>query len=146
MYSCAQCSEIPASSTFTGSLRYVTNIHRSLPNMSSSHHSSEPPKIYPYHLLLITNYRLPSDVDRCNLEVSVFQKNRERHFYELLFFVKIGRFERERLFFFLYPYYFLIASVVVRFCSVTCRPPSSKRFSKCLKPSSFSCPNGAATN
>lgn len=61
---------MPASSTFTGSLRYVTNIHRSLPNMSSSHHSSEPPKIYPYHLLLITNYRLPSDVDRCNLEVS----------------------------------------------------------------------------
>ncbi|XP_050534729.1 actin-binding LIM protein 3 isoform X3 [Daktulosphaira vitifoliae] len=62
------CSEIPASSTYTGSLRYATNIHRSLPNMSSSHHSSEPPKIYPYHLLLITNYRLPSDVDRCNLE------------------------------------------------------------------------------
>ncbi|XP_050430452.1 actin-binding LIM protein 1 isoform X2 [Adelges cooleyi] len=62
------CSEIPASSTYTGSLHYATNIHRSLPNMSSSHHNSEPPKIYPYHLLLITNYRLPSDVDRCNLE------------------------------------------------------------------------------
>lgn len=30
----------------------------------------EPAKIYPYHLLLITNYRLPADVDRCNLEVS----------------------------------------------------------------------------
>lgn len=28
----------------------------------------EPAKIYPYHLLLITNYRLPADVDRCNLE------------------------------------------------------------------------------
>ncbi|XP_022174588.1 actin-binding LIM protein 3 isoform X4 [Myzus persicae] len=84
------CSEIPASSTFTGSLRYVTNIHRSLPNMSSSHHSSEPPKIYPYHLLLITNYRLPSDVDRCNLDrhlsptefEAVFQMS-QAEFYQL---------------------------------------------------------------
>lgn len=32
---------------------------------------NEPAKIYPYHLLQITNYRLPSDVDRCNLEVSM---------------------------------------------------------------------------
>jgi hypothetical protein len=31
---------------------------------------TEPPKLYPYHLLVITNYRLPADVDRCNLEVS----------------------------------------------------------------------------
>jgi hypothetical protein len=31
--------------------------------------STEPAKIYPYHLLLITNYRLPADVDRLNLEV-----------------------------------------------------------------------------
>lgn len=31
----------------------------------------EPAKIYPYHLLIITNYRLPSDVDRCNLEVNM---------------------------------------------------------------------------
>lgn len=30
---------------------------------------TEPPKLYPYHLLVITNYRLPADVDRCNLEV-----------------------------------------------------------------------------
>lgn len=28
----------------------------------------EPAKIYPYHLLLVSNYRLPADVDRCNLE------------------------------------------------------------------------------
>lgn len=31
----------------------------------------EPAKIYPYHLLLITNYRLPADADRCNLEVII---------------------------------------------------------------------------
>lgn len=34
--------------------------------------SSEPPKIYPAHLLFTDNYRLPIDVDRCQLEV---QKN-----------------------------------------------------------------------
>lgn len=32
------------------------------------HMSSEPPKIYPAHLLLVSNYRLPNDVDRCHLE------------------------------------------------------------------------------
>lgn len=37
----------------------------------------EPAKIYPYHLLLITNYRLPADVDRCNLEVSFRLKGSE---------------------------------------------------------------------
>ena len=37
------------------------------------HMASEPPKIYPAHLLLITNYRLPNDVDRCHLEVSLYQ-------------------------------------------------------------------------
>ena len=26
------------------------------------------PNVYPLHLLLTTNYRLPGDVDRCNLE------------------------------------------------------------------------------
>ncbi len=26
------------------------------------------PNIYPLHLLFTTNYRLPGDVDRCNLE------------------------------------------------------------------------------
>ena len=31
--------------------------------------SNEPPKIYPAHLLFTTNYRLPVDVDRCQLEV-----------------------------------------------------------------------------
>lgn len=29
---------------------------------------SKAPKIYPIHLLLTSNYRLPHDVDRCNLE------------------------------------------------------------------------------
>ena len=31
--------------------------------------SSEPPKIYPAHLLFTDNYRLPIDVNRCHLEV-----------------------------------------------------------------------------
>lgn len=63
--------ELATSTTYTGCLGYTASysphLRRSLPNMAASH-SSEPPKIYPYHLLLITNYRLPADVDRCNLE------------------------------------------------------------------------------
>lgn len=45
-------------------------VRRSLPNMATSHLLHEPAKLYPYHLLLISNYRLPPDVDRLNLEVS----------------------------------------------------------------------------
>ncbi|XP_075986522.1 actin binding LIM protein Uncoordinated 115a isoform X4 [Anticarsia gemmatalis] len=44
------------------------SVRRSLPNMATSHLLHEPAKLYPYHLLLITNYRLPPDVDRLNLE------------------------------------------------------------------------------
>lgn len=44
-------------------------VRRSLPNMATSLLLHEPAKLYPYHLLLITNYRLPPDVDRLNLEV-----------------------------------------------------------------------------
>jgi hypothetical protein len=69
------CAEIPASSTYSGALSFHypqqgLHIRRSLPNMAHSILVHEPAKIYPYHLLLITNYRLPGDVDRCNLEVS----------------------------------------------------------------------------
>ncbi|XP_028040559.1 actin-binding LIM protein 2 isoform X3 [Bombyx mandarina] len=46
----------------------VGGVRRSLPNMATSHLLHEPAKLYPYHLLLITNYRLPPDVDRLNLE------------------------------------------------------------------------------
>lgn len=48
------------------------HLRRSLPNMAHSMLVHEPAKIYPYHLLLITNYRLPADVDRCNLEVRIY--------------------------------------------------------------------------
>ncbi|XKL66403.1 hypothetical protein PGB90_009823 [Kerria lacca] len=60
----------PKPPTYTGvSLPFSPHLRRSLPNMSASvHTSSEPPKIYPYHLLMITNYRLPPGVDRLNLE------------------------------------------------------------------------------
>ena len=65
-----QNPDMPMSTTFQGGLRYASyspHLRRSLPTLS--HMSNEPPKIYPYHLLVITNYRLPADVDRCNLEV-----------------------------------------------------------------------------
>ncbi|XP_076669239.1 actin binding LIM protein Uncoordinated 115a isoform X4 [Andrena cerasifolii] len=63
---------LPSSTTYTGGLGSVVGSHgghhvrRSLPDMGTA--PSEPPKLYPYHLLIITNYRLPADVDRCNLE------------------------------------------------------------------------------
>jgi hypothetical protein len=41
-------------------------MNRSLPNMAAS--MSKAPKIYPIHLLMTSNYRLPNDADRCNLE------------------------------------------------------------------------------
>ncbi len=67
-------ADLPASSTYSGVMSYhypqAGLIRRSLPNMAHSMLVHEPAKIYPYHLLLITNYRLPADVDRCNLEVS----------------------------------------------------------------------------
>ncbi|XP_023317094.1 actin-binding LIM protein 2 isoform X1 [Trichogramma pretiosum] len=68
---------IPSSTTYTGGLGSAVSGHvhhhhpgqhvrRSLPDMGAA--PTEPPKLYPYHLLIITNYRLPADVDRCNLE------------------------------------------------------------------------------
>ncbi|XP_058798099.1 actin-binding LIM protein 2 isoform X6 [Phymastichus coffea] len=62
---------LPSSTTYTGGLGSVTvghghHVRRSLPDMGVA--PAEPPKLYPYHLLIITNYRLPADVDRCNLE------------------------------------------------------------------------------
>lgn len=69
----ALMADLPASSTYSGALSYhypqTGLLRRSLPNMAHSILVHEPAKIYPYHLLLITNYRLPADVDRCNLEV-----------------------------------------------------------------------------
>lgn len=66
-------ADLPVSSTYSGALSYhfPQNGHfrRSLPNMAHSILVHEPAKIYPYHLLMITNFRLPIDVDRCNLEV-----------------------------------------------------------------------------
>lgn len=52
-------------------------MRRSLPDMGAA--PSEPPKLYPYHLLIITNYRLPADVDRCNLEVIKLIINSNKH-------------------------------------------------------------------
>lgn len=46
---------------------YSPHLRRSMPNVNL-HLSNEPPKLYPYHLLMTSNYRLPVDVDRCHLE------------------------------------------------------------------------------
>ena len=49
-------------------------LNRSLPEMPGPHRDSitsftmTSSSVYPLHLLLTTNYRLPSDVDRKNLE------------------------------------------------------------------------------
>ncbi|KAG8202041.1 hypothetical protein JTE90_010409 [Oedothorax gibbosus] len=59
----------PYSEGFRG-YRYPTyspHLRHSLPNVNL-HLSTEPPKLYPYHLLITLNYRLPPDVDRCHLE------------------------------------------------------------------------------
>lgn len=46
------------------------HMRRSMPNVANLNHlhSDGPPKLYPYHLLVTSNYRLPPDVDRCHLE------------------------------------------------------------------------------
>lgn len=63
--------DIRSSTTYTGGFRYPSaspHLRRSLPNMTPAV-PTEPLKVYPYHLLMTTNYRLPADVDRNNLEV-----------------------------------------------------------------------------
>jgi actin-binding LIM protein len=47
---------------------YSPHLRRSMPNVNFHLHSNEPPRQYPYHLLVTQNYRLPPDVDRCHLE------------------------------------------------------------------------------
>ncbi|KAJ6223678.1 hypothetical protein RDWZM_002223 [Blomia tropicalis] len=47
---------------------YSPHFRRSMPNVNLHQHSNEPPRQYPYHLLITNNYRLPPDVDRCHLE------------------------------------------------------------------------------
>lgn len=44
------------------------HLRRSMPNGVDHLHQDGPPKLYPYHLLATSNYRLPPDVDRCHLE------------------------------------------------------------------------------
>ena len=48
----------------------TAHLRRSMPNVAQLQHlhSEGPPKLYPYHLLATSNYRLPPDVDRCHLE------------------------------------------------------------------------------
>ena len=92
---------LPSSTTYTGGLGSVVGNHgghhvrRSLPDMGTA--PSEPPKLYPYHLLVITNYRLPADVDRCNLEVSckIVERSKTLGTTFFLYFIKKTRNEIE---------------------------------------------------
>lgn len=79
------------SNTYSSGLSYPDGHHirRSLPNMTHSMLVHEPAKIYPYHLLIITNYRLPSDVDRCNLEVVIILLILYYQSYRYVFFSDI---------------------------------------------------------
>jgi len=91
----ATSSEFRSSTTFGGGIQrcypafvaaashsYSPHLRRSLPALNHSMavamsaNSAEPPKLYPYHLLMTTNYRLPGDVDRLNLEVCTRIKNK----------------------------------------------------------------------
>lgn len=125
-------AELPASSTYSGvnmsyHLPQTGMMRRSLPNMAHSMLVHEPAKIYPYHLLLITNYRLPVDVDRCNLEVStsghtrLHHTNARRHCW---------------------------ANTVPSLSlpnSATCRTLNSRRYCSVRGPSSIACRSGVAT-
>ncbi|GAB6023187.1 hypothetical protein CHUAL_014211 [Chamberlinius hualienensis] len=82
--------DLRSATTYSGlrSASYSPHFRRSLPNMH--HMSSEPPKIYPIHLLQTENYRLPSDVDRCHLERHLSNED-----FEAVF--RMGRSEFYRL-------------------------------------------------
>ncbi|CAG0915423.1 unnamed protein product [Notodromas monacha] len=81
--------EIVTSETFTpgmraaaGSSGMAAHLRQSLPNMKVPlPGSGEPPKIYAMHLLMTTNYRLPGDVDRANLERHLSEAEFERIFH-----------------------------------------------------------------
>lgn len=86
-----QNAELCASTTYSSGLRgytsYSPHLRRSLPNMH--HMSSEPPKIYPAHLLFVSNYRLPNDVDRCHLEVGLIVSYFMKDFFSFSIFLSL---------------------------------------------------------
>jgi len=72
-------------------------MRNSMPNVSL-HKSNEPPKLYPYHLLIITNYRLPEDVDRCHLEAHLSNEEFEALFQmSRLDFYRLPEWKRNEL-------------------------------------------------
>ena len=86
----------------SGASQDDSELNRSLPNMASP---LQAPNIYPLHLLFTTNYRLPGDVDRCNLEKHlsdaefdmVFRMARE-DFYKLPYWKRCDLKRRYHLF------------------------------------------------
>ena len=83
---------IRVSTTYTAGLERATPTSRMTPEECSDSLPSmmQASNVYPLHLLFTTNYRLPGDVDRCNLEKHlsdadfdlVFRVSRE-DFYKL---------------------------------------------------------------
>ena len=87
------------------SYNHHSHFNRSLPNMTAA--LPKAPKIYPIHLLLTSNYRLPNDVDRWDMNckssckfkyLHISRCNLERHLsdadFELIFEVNRGDFYR----------------------------------------------------
>ncbi|BES96724.1 actin Hypothetical protein [Nesidiocoris tenuis] len=72
--SACSISEVDRGTMSVGGTSYL---RRSLPNMCGI---QTPAKVYPYHLLITSNYRLPPDVDRCNLERHLSQTEFETLF------------------------------------------------------------------
>ncbi|XP_064465579.1 actin-binding LIM protein 3-like [Ornithodoros turicata] len=59
---------------------YSPHMRRSMPNVNWNM-STDPPKSYPYHLLMTSNYRLPPDVDRFHLERHLSNKEFQALFH-----------------------------------------------------------------
>lgn len=70
-----------SSSSTTGAGRHggsydgtmAAHLRRSMPNVNMHSCTSEPAVMHPYYSLMTTNYRLPPNVDRCHLEVSIIE-------------------------------------------------------------------------
>ena len=106
--------DIRASTTYTQGLRSIStvqqartrnnttnNFNKSLPNMTTA--LPKAPKFYPIHLLLTSNYRLPNDVDRCNLERHLSDAD-----FELVFEMPRSDFYRYRTYCALKSFYYYL--------------------------------------
>lgn len=77
----------------------AAHLRRSMPNVNLHHlHQEGPPKLYPYHLLATSNYRLPPDVDRCHLERHLSNEEFQYIFHcDRLYFYRLPEWKRNEL-------------------------------------------------